>query len=64
MFGLALRRRLIDSSVTALEWLERGYEIRDLDMPYIGAFSFILVPDGRVGPRYQDLLRRMNLPEN
>ena len=45
-----------------LEWLEKGYEIRDPDMPYLGAFSFILVPDGRVGPRFQDLLRRMNLP--
>jgi len=51
-------------SEKALEWLERGYEIRDPDMPYIGAFSFILVPDGRVGPRFQDLLRRMNLPED
>jgi serine/threonine-protein kinase len=43
----------------AIEWLERGYEMRDPMMPYIGAFTFDLLDDD---PRYQDILRRMGLP--
>jgi TolB-like protein/predicted Ser/Thr protein kinase/Tfp pilus assembly protein PilF len=42
-----------------IEWLEKGYEIRDPMMPYMGFYAFDLVDDD---PRYQDLLRRMNLP--
>jgi hypothetical protein len=43
-----------------IEWLEMGYEVRDPNMPYVGGFVFfdLLAKD----PRYQDLLRRMNLP--
>jgi tetratricopeptide (TPR) repeat protein len=42
----------------ALDWLERGYEVRDPGMPYlIEPWWDILRPD----PRFQDLLRRMNL---
>jgi tetratricopeptide (TPR) repeat protein len=44
----------------SIEWLERGYEMRDPMMPYASAFTFDLLDDD---PRYQDLLRRMNLPE-
>ncbi|GAG73968.1 unnamed protein product, partial [marine sediment metagenome] len=44
----------------AIEWLERGYEMKDPMMPYISLFAFDLLDDD---PRYQDLLRRMNLPE-
>jgi tetratricopeptide (TPR) repeat protein len=43
-----------------IEWLEKGYELKDPMMPYISAFTFDLLDDD---PRYQDLLRRMNLPE-
>jgi len=43
-----------------IEWLEKGYEMKDPMMPYVGAFPFDLLDDD---PRYQDLLRRMNLPE-
>jgi hypothetical protein len=42
-----------------IDWLEKGYEVRDPMMPYMGYFSFDLVNDD---PRYQDLLGRMNLP--
>jgi adenylate cyclase len=42
-----------------IEWLEMGYEMKDPMMPYISAFTFDLLDDD---PRYQDLLRRMNLP--
>jgi len=42
----------------AIEWLEKAYEMRDPMMPYISSFTFDLLDDE---PRYQDLLRRMNL---
>jgi TolB-like protein/tetratricopeptide (TPR) repeat protein len=43
----------------ALEWLERAFEIRDPNMPYITLPVFDPL---RSNPRFQDLLRRMNLP--
>jgi TolB-like protein/Tfp pilus assembly protein PilF len=43
----------------ALEWLEKGYELHDPVMPYIGMPYFDIL---RAEPRFQDLLRRMNLP--
>ncbi len=44
----------------ALEWLERGFEQRDPNMPYVGVQPhFDSLHDD---PRFQDLLRRMNLP--
>jgi serine/threonine protein kinase/lipoprotein NlpI len=43
----------------AMEWLEKAYEMRDPMMPYVGYPYFDLLDDD---PRYQDLLRRMNLP--
>jgi len=42
----------------ALEWLEKGFEARDPNMPYIVTPDFDSVKDD---PRYRDLLRRMNL---
>jgi serine/threonine-protein kinase len=45
----------------ALVWLEKGFEIRDPNMPYIlEPAIFDLLRDE---PRYQDLLQKMNLPE-
>ena len=44
----------------ALDWLEKAYEIRDLNMPYISVdpiFDFL-----RSEPRFRDILRRMKLP--
>jgi TolB-like protein len=43
----------------ALDWLEKGYEVRDPNMPYIGWAPF---DDLRAEPRFQTLLRKMNLP--
>jgi TolB-like protein/Tfp pilus assembly protein PilF len=44
----------------ALEWLEKAYEEHDGNMPYI---SIDPIFNGlRDDPRFQDLLRRMNLP--
>jgi TolB-like protein/predicted Ser/Thr protein kinase len=44
----------------SIEWLERGYEMKDPMMPYVSAFTFDLLDDHT---RYQDLLQRMKLPE-
>jgi serine/threonine-protein kinase len=44
-----------------IEWLETGYEMRDPMMPYVSAFPYDLLDDD---PRYRDLLRRMDLPED
>jgi serine/threonine-protein kinase len=45
----------------ALNWLEKGVEVRDPNAPYIGEPSFDSL---RSEPRYQALLRKMNLPLN
>jgi tetratricopeptide (TPR) repeat protein len=45
----------------ALDWLEKGFEVHDLNMPYIGLMPHFVDLLGDE-PRYQDLLRRMNLP--
>jgi serine/threonine protein kinase/Tfp pilus assembly protein PilF len=43
----------------ALDWLEKGFEIHDPMLPYLGWPC----DDGiRSDPRFQDLLRKMNLP--
>jgi TolB-like protein/predicted Ser/Thr protein kinase len=43
----------------ALEWLEKGFEARDPNMPYIGIPTYDSL---RSDPRFRDLLRRMKLP--
>ena len=43
----------------ALEWLEKAFEVRDAALPYLGLPIYDPV---RADPRFQDLLRRMNLP--
>ena len=44
----------------ALEWLERAYEARDPNMPYIRGPQWDSV---RADPRFQDLMRRVGLPQ-
>ncbi len=46
----------------ALEWLEKGYEERSPDMPYLGTRG-ARFDSLRDDPRFQDLLRHMNLPQ-
>jgi serine/threonine protein kinase len=47
-------------SAQALEWLEKGLEARDPNMPYVNVLP--TYDTLRSDPRFQDLLRRMNLP--
>jgi tetratricopeptide (TPR) repeat protein len=44
----------------ALDWLEKAYDDRDPNMPYIGCMPFF--DPLRAEPRFQALLRKMNLP--
>lgn len=43
----------------AVEWLEKGYEVRDQNMPYLGLPIYDSL---RGDPRFTALLRKMNLP--
>jgi hypothetical protein len=43
-----------------LDWLEKGYEVRDQVEPYIGVP--VWADRLRAEPRYQELLHRMKLP--
>jgi len=57
---LALRCLHAGDRARAIEWLERAYQDREANMPYIGMPIYdVLRPD----PRYQDLLRRVGLPQ-
>ncbi len=44
----------------SIDWLERAFEVRDPNLPYIG-FQPLWDPL-RSDSRFQDLLRRMGLP--
>jgi tetratricopeptide (TPR) repeat protein len=43
-----------------LEWIERGYEVRDIDISYLGVE--LLSDEVRTHPRFRDLLRRLRVP--
>jgi TolB-like protein len=59
--AIALARRWLYAGDRdrAIQWLERAYEDRDGNMPYITEPTYDSL---RADPRFQDLLRRMNLP--
>ena len=46
----------------ALDWLEKAFEAHDANVPYLSVDP--LFDDLRSEPRFQDLLRRLNFPEN
>jgi tetratricopeptide (TPR) repeat protein len=59
--GIATRYHHAGDYDLVIDWLEKAYEDHDLSLPYIGgAFSDPLPL--RSNPRFQDLLRKMNLP--
>ncbi len=45
----------------SIEWLEKGFEVRDPGLVYVKKKN--IFDPLRSDPRFQDLLRRMNLPE-
>jgi len=47
---------------TAIEWLERAFEARDTHLGFARALP--LYDPIRSDPRFQDILRRMNFPED
>jgi len=59
-----IAKRYIDAGEygTSIDWLEKAYENRDPNLPYVRALPFY--DPLRRDPRFQDLLRRMNLPED
>jgi len=46
-----------------MEWLEKAYEIKDPLTPFFGGHGGALNSLLRDDPRFQDMMRRMNLPE-
>ncbi len=58
---MAWRYSRLENADKVMEWLEKGYEVHDQNMPYIyanyGDLEFI-----KDDPRFIELLRKMNLP--
>jgi TolB-like protein/Tfp pilus assembly protein PilF len=59
-YALAHRCNYAGDREGTLQWLERAYAEGDYNMPYIGGPTFDLL---RSDPRFQDLLRRVGLPQ-
>ena len=59
--GIALRYQDAGDNDRAIDWLEKAYEEHDPSLPYLGN---PLYDPLRSDPRFQALLRRMNLPED
>ncbi len=60
-YGFALIHTGLGENEKALEWLERAYQDRDGWMPFLQVEPRL--DPLRSDPRFQDLLRRMNFPE-
>ncbi len=60
-FGMAQRYVMVDQADKAIEWLEKGFEVRDPNMPYISTRGFLFEPlyDN---PGFIEILQKMNLP--
>jgi len=59
-FDIAALYSIAGENAQALDWLEKGLEERSPHMPYVDAYvEFAPLHDD---PRFQDLLRKMNLP--
>jgi len=59
--GIAQRYVMVDQADKALEWLEKGFEVRDPNMPYIAVQGYLFDPlfDH---PRFIEIIKKMNLP--
>jgi hypothetical protein len=59
-FDAASNYAMAGDHARALDWLEKAYADRDPNMPYIGCIPYFAPL--RAEPRFQALLRQMNLP--
>jgi TolB-like protein len=59
-FDISQNYLIAGETARALDWLEKAYQARDPNMPYIGCMP--IFDPLRSEPRFQSLLRRMNLP--
>ncbi len=57
----AINYALAGDSALALDWLEKAYTDRDPNMPFVGCIP--IFDPLRAAPRFQALLRKMNLPQ-
>jgi tetratricopeptide (TPR) repeat protein len=60
---LAVRCLQAGDSEGAIHWLERAYEDGDRSLPYIGGVGSPIYEPLRSDPRFQDLVRRLGLPQ-
>jgi len=58
---IAIKYMFAGDKARAIDWLEKAYEDRDPNLPYLGKPVWDSLRDD---PRFQDLVRRMNLPLN
>jgi tetratricopeptide (TPR) repeat protein len=58
---MAQRYIMVDQAEKALEWLEKGFEVRDPNMPYIATQGYLFDPlfDH---PGFIEIIQKMNLP--
>jgi len=58
---MAQRYMMVDQAGKAMDWFEKGFEVRDPNMPYIAVPGFFCEPlfDN---PRFIEILQKMNLP--
>ena len=58
---MAYRYMMVDQPDKAMEWIEKGFEVRDPAMPYIATHLFLCEPlfDN---PRFIEIVQKMNLP--
>jgi len=58
---MACRYLMVDQPEKAMEWLEKGFEVRDPNMPYIATPGYSCEPlfDN---PRFIEIVEKMNLP--
>jgi tetratricopeptide (TPR) repeat protein len=59
--GMIRRYMMVDQPDKAMEWIERGFEVRDQNMPYIATHGLLCEPlfDN---PRFIEIFEKMNLP--
>ena len=58
---LVIRYMMVDQPDKAMEWIEKGFEVRDPVMPYLATWGFLFEPlfDN---PRFIEIFQKMNLP--